>query len=185
MALITGNLTRKEAESRVSAMIPRLYVICRAWGCTPDVCDEMVQETVISALTKFSQLRDSKALENWLISILNNCHRMYLRKYRHETCYEDDSLIDDITPDTSLEQERAVTQVRIAISRLSDEHRKILTLVDMEGLSYREVADVLDIRIGTVMSRISRGRDSLRNELKQLQSKKNQHSSVSPLRSIK
>ena len=66
-----------------------------------------------------------------MISILNNCHRMYLRKYRHVACYEDESLIDDMTPDTSLEQERAVTQVRIAISRLSDEHRKVLTLISI------------------------------------------------------
>lgn len=186
VAVITGKLSRKEAESRVSAMIPRLYVICRAWGCTPDVCDEVVQEAVTKALTKYKQLRDTQALETWLISILNNCHRMYWRMHRFETAYEDDALVDNNTPDNCLESERTVRQVRRAISYLSDEHRKVLTLVDMEGLSYREVADVLDIRIGTVMSRVSRARNSLRHELKQILSKENEHGSpVSSLRSIK
>lgn len=174
-------------EARVSAVIPRLYVICRAWGCAPDVCDEVVQEAVTAALDKYQQLRDPDLLETWLISILNNCHRMYLRKYRRETCYEEDSLIDERTPDASLEQERIVIQVRIAMSHLSDEHLKVLTLVDMEGLSYRDVADALGIRIGTVMSRVSRARESLRRQLKQLLNQHEQPSvrSVPTLRSLK
>lgn len=186
MAEITGTISRKEVESRVSAMIPRLYVICRAWGAAADVCDEVVQEAVTKALTCYQQLRDPRALETWLISILNNCHRMYWRTHRNDATYDESAHADNNTPDTCLESERTVRQVRQAISHLGENHRKVITLIDMEGLSYREVADVLDIRIGTVMSRISRARNNLRYELKEILGKQeNQRSaSVLPIRSI-
>ena len=55
--------------------------------------------------------------------------------------------------------------MRAGINQLSNEHRKILVLVDMEGLSYREVSEVLEIKLGTVMSRLGRARNKLRNFL--------------------
>lgn len=187
MADSTRDLCRKEVESRVSAMLPRLYNICRAWGTSRDICDELVQETVVTALDKYSQLRDPQALEIWVISILSNCHRMYFRKRSRETNFEDELLIDEVTPDSRVESDRTISLVRKAISQLSTEHRKVLTLVDMEGMSYREVADVLNIRIGTVMSRLCRARERLRVILKEVLHKKEvqQRSSASYLRSLK
>lgn len=183
---MTGSITRKNVESRVSAMIPRLYIICRSWGCAPDICDEIVQEAITSALTKYKQLRKPASLEIWLISILNNCHRMYWRTRRCDVDIEEATLVDNNTPDNCLESERTVRQVREAISRLSEEHRKVIVLVDMEGLSYREVSDALNILIGTVMSRVSRARENLWHELSQIQNKKEDQNStpVTSLRSV-
>ncbi len=156
---------RKLLEQRISAQIPRLYVIAKSWGCPAAFCDDLVQDTVANALNKLEQLRSPEALEVWLIQILTNCHRQHLRKQSYLTHLEDDLLIEEQTPAGKLESDGTVNAVRAAISCLSDEHRKVVTLVDMEGLSYREVADVLEIRIGTVMSRLCRARNRLRELL--------------------
>ena len=107
------------------------------------------------------------ALENWLITILANCHKTYIRR-QHKTCsLEDhDELHSTDLPDQLLEQQDIAARVQHAISRLNDDHRKVLTLVDMEGMSYIEVAQILDIRVGTVMSRLSRARDRMKSYLR-------------------
>jgi len=123
----------------------------------------LVQETVTIALDKFAQLRDPNAFEVWVIRILVNAHRQYLRQHRWLTTLDDDSLIlDELGPSQHLESARTVDRVRAAISMLSDEHKKVVVLIDMEEMSYREVAEVLDIKLGTVMSRLGRARKRLR-----------------------
>lgn len=149
-------------------MIPRLRAIAFSWGCTADVCDELVQETVTTAITKLGQLRNPDALESWVISIFTNCHNLYLRHGRNLTDLENIELIEEDTPLTQLDSSRTIEMVRTAIAKLSDEHRKVLTLVDMEGMTYNEVAIALNIRIGTVMSRLCRARGRLRIILKSL-----------------
>jgi len=156
---------RKHHEQKISNIIPRLYSIAHSWGCNRDVCDDLVQETVTTALDKYKQLRDPSAFNCWVIRILVNTHRQHLRKQRWLTDLDDDDLIHEFGPEQIMETERTVNSVRTAIRRLSDEHRKVLVLVDMEGLSYREVAEVLDLKLGTVMSRLGRARVRLKTLL--------------------
>jgi len=159
---------RKRLEQRIGALIPRLRIITRAWGCTPDVSDDLVQESVAIALDKLGQLRNPDALEIWVIRIVTNCHRLHHRRNRCLTDLDEDQLIEEATPANKLENERMLDQVRAAINMLNDEHRKVLTLVDMEGMNYKEVAEALDIRIGTVMSRLYRARSKLRTLLEEV-----------------
>ena len=161
MRLWRGN----QIEERINALIPRLYAIARSWGCMSDVCDDLIQETLTIALTKQEQLRDPLALDCWMIRILVNAHRQHLRKRKWLTSLEATELIDEMGPTYHLEANRTVERVRIGIKTLSDEHRKVLVLIDMEGLNYRDAADVLDIKIGTVMSRLARARNKLRKLL--------------------
>jgi len=149
-------------------MIPRLRAIAFSWGCNTDVCDELVQEAITTAIDKLGQLRNPDALESWVISIFTNCHNLYLRHGRNLTDMENIELIDEVTPLTQLDSSRTIEMVRTAIAKLSDEHRKVLTLVDMEGMTYNEVSIALNIRIGTVMSRLCRARGRLRIILKAL-----------------
>ena len=149
---------RKHHEQKVSDLIPRLYSIAYSWGCSRDVCDDLVQETVTTALDKHKQLRDPNAINCWVIRILVNAHRQHLRKHRWLTTLDDNELSHERGPAQIMEAERTIDKVRAAINLLSDDHRKILVLVDMEGLSYREVAEVLDLKLGTVMSRLGRAR---------------------------
>lgn len=156
---------RKRLEQRISVLTPRLYSISLSWGCSRDICDDLIQETVTIALDKHTQLRDEKALDGWMIRILVNVHRQYLRKRKWLTTLEEDELVDENEPVNLLESSRTVERVRQAIRQLSDEHRKILVLVDMEGMSYREAANALELKMGTVMSRLGRARSNLRNLL--------------------
>lgn len=156
---------RKRLEKRIGALIPRLRIITRSWGCMPDVSDDLVQESVAIALDKLEQLRNPDALEVWVISIVTNCHRLHLRRNRFLADLEDEQLVEEVTPANKLENERTLDQVRTAINMLNDEHRKVLTLVDMEDMNYKDVAEALDIRIGTVMSRLHRARGKLRTLL--------------------
>ena len=154
---------RKRFEQRIRVLIPRLYAIATSWGCPRSTCDDLVQETVTTALDKLAQLRDPNAFDVWVIRILVNTHRLYLRQHRWLTTLDEDSLtLEALGPSQHLESARTVDRVRAAISMLSDEHRKVVVLVDMEEMSYREVAEVLDIKIGTVMSRLGRARKKLR-----------------------
>ena len=101
----------------------------------------------------------------WMIRILVNVHRQYLRKRKWLTSLDNTELVEEMEPTYHLESNRTVERVRIGIKALSDEHRKVLVLIDMEGLNYRDAADVLDIKIGTVMSRLARARKKLRQLL--------------------
>jgi len=160
-------------HQRVIALTPRLHIIARSWGCSPDLCDDLVQETLATALNKISQLRKEAALEVWVIRILTNNHRLYLRQHQYLSPLDNDELIDELDPQYNLDVQQTIDLVRAAIGLLNDEQRKVLTLVDMEGFSYQEVADILEIKIGTVMSRLSRARTQLRKIINDIAEKNN------------
>jgi len=156
---------RKQVEQGINVLVPRLYAIARSWGCASDVCDDLIQETVTIALAKQAQLRDLMALDCWIIQILVNAHRQYIRKRKWLTTLDSVELVEEMGPTYHLESNRVVERVRLSINSLSEEHRKVLVLVDMEGMNYKDAAEVLDIKIGTVMSRLARARKKLRKLL--------------------
>lgn len=172
-------------NQRIVALTPRLHVIARSWGCSPDLCDDLVQDTITTALNKISQLRKEAALEVWVIRILTNKHRLHLRQQQYFTQLEHHEMIDETEPEHSLNSEQTIDLVRSAIGMLEVEQRKVLTLVDMENFSYREVADILDLKIGTVMSRLSRARVRLRDIIIELMARKNQRNSQPGLWRVK
>jgi len=157
--------TRKKSQQRIEAMRPRLVSIALSWSCDQELANELVQETLVTALDKLSQLRDTQALEGWLIRILANTHRQYLRRIKPTVNLDDIDLLDNHAPDDEVDREYLIERVQHAITRLNLDQRHVLTLVDMEGMSYTEVSIALDIRIGTVMSRLSRARARLRELL--------------------
>lgn len=168
---------RKRLQSRIKSLSPRLYSIARNLGCSQDICDDLVQETISIGLEKYTQLRNPKLLDSWIIRILVNTHRQYIRDGKWLTTLDSDSLLNEFGPIDQLESNRTIERVQHGISLLSEEHRKILVLVDMEGMRYREVACVLDIKIGTVMSRLGRARNRLRKILDLRKSNSDQNTS--------
>jgi len=157
--------TGKKSQQRIEAMRPRLYGIALSWSCDQELANELVQEALVTALDKLSQLRDTQALEGWLIKILANAHRQHLRRIKPTVNLDEIDLLDNHTPDDAVDREYLIERVQHAIKRLNLDQRHVLTLVDMEGMSYTDVASALDIRIGTVMSRLSRARSRLRDLL--------------------
>lgn len=120
-------------------------------------------------LKSVSQLKDSSILEAWLYSILNNCLRDHFRRLRPHADIEE--IMELPAPDPSPEQHHAeselVGRVRRAVADLPLGQRQIVTLVDLEEMSYSAAAEALNIPMGTVMSRLSRARLALRELLQE------------------
>lgn len=143
----------------------RLYRIAYAWTHDASLADDLAQETLIKAMKRSSQLRDPGAGEAWLYSILTNCYRDHFRRQRDLDDVDELDLPHDITPETELGQAEIVGRVRNAVARLPEGQRQVVTLVDLEGFSYVEVSQILDVPIGTVMSRLCRARVALKELL--------------------
>lgn len=147
---------------------PSLYRVAYSWCHDRALADDLVQETLLKALARREQLRDCERLKGWLFAILNNGFRDHLRRQRvHDDI---DELADEMpgtapTPEDDRATAEIVARVRAAIARLPLGQRQVVTLVDLEELSYAEVAQALSIPIGTVMSRLCRARATLRDAL--------------------
>jgi RNA polymerase sigma-70 factor (ECF subfamily) len=153
---------------RFAAMRPRLYRLAYAWCHDAHLADDLAQDALAKALSRRGQLREEEALESWLFSILNNCWRDYLRARRE---FADVDELDEVIlspeagPDRLYASRQTTARVRDAIAALPMAQRQVITLVDIEECSYAEVAKVLDVPVGTVMSRLSRARQALKARL--------------------
>lgn len=143
----------------------RLYRLAYAWCHNPALADDLVQETLAKALQKAEQLRDPAAQDAWLFSIMANCYRDHFRRGREMEDIDEVELSHDVSPESESVRGEIVDRVRGAIARLPDGQRQVVTLVDLEGFSYVEVAQILQIPSGTVMSRLCRARAALKTLL--------------------
>lgn len=155
----------KETRERLERHRLRLYRIAYSWTHNRALADDLTQETLTKALTKSAQLRDPTAGDAWLYSILANCFRDHFRRQRDAESMDDVELVQESTPESESSDNEVAQQVRKAMARLSTGQRQVLTLVDLEGFSYVEVARALDVPIGTVMSRLCRARAALKQLL--------------------
>lgn len=158
-------------QDQLKNIRPRLYRLAYSWSHNAALSEDLVQETLIKALKNATQLRDPTLLNSWLFSILANCWRDHFRKHREMDDIEeleDYRYAHEITPEAEHSQSQIVLRVRSAVAMLPLGQRQVLTLVDLEELSYIEVAGILDIPIGTVMSRLCRARLAMKTLLKEL-----------------
>lgn len=155
----------REAQRALQQARARLYRVAYAWCHNAALADDLVQETLAKALRKSAQLRDPKARDAWLFSILANCYRDHFRKLREMDDIDELEISIEITPETESNRNEIIDKVRAAIARLPQGQRQVVTLVDIEGFSYVEVAQILDVPIGTVMSRLCRARAAMKNIL--------------------
>ena len=175
-----------DLKDKLEAIRPRLYRLAYSWCHNAALADDLAQESLIKALKNATQLRDPALLNSWLFSILANCLRDHYRKHREMDDIdelEDHVYAHEITPETTHSSRQIVSRVRDAIAQLPLGQRQVLTLVDLEELSYIEVASTLDIPIGTVMSRLCRARQSLKVLLAELAPQQTQNTSL--LRRVK
>ena len=149
----TRTLKYRIAESR-----QRLYRVAFAWCGEATVADDLVQETLTIALQRVGQLRHRERLNAWLYTILSNCWKQHLRQSRRIVELEEDRVSCNDNPEIVSSELELCDHVRRAILKLPLSQRQTITLIDLAGFSYAEVAKILDIPIGTVMSRLYRGR---------------------------
>jgi len=160
-----------DLQDQLDNIRPRLYRVAYSWSHNAALADDLVQETLIKALKNASQLRDPSLLNSWLFSILANCLRDHFRQYKEMDDIEeleDYRYAHENTPENAHSQSQIVSRVRDAVAKLPLGQRQVLTLVDLEELTYIEVASILGIPIGTVMSRLCRARVAMKILLKEL-----------------
>ena len=141
--------------------VPRLRRYARALAGNRADADDLVQDTLERAWSRAGLWRGVADMRGWLFSIMHNLHVDGVRRPRVAT-----QAMDDDTPEIAVaptQGERlAVLDLQAAIDLLPIEQKEIVLLVALEDMSYAEVASTLGIPIGTVMSRLSRGRERLR-----------------------
>lgn len=165
MDVVNRLFSRRALRGRIADNRDRLYAVALAWSGDAMVADDLVQETLYIALSRVAQLREKEKLNAWMYSILSNCWKQHLRRMRPTLDIEDAGLADAHDTERGCCEQEIVDCVRRAILRLPDGQRQVVTLVDLAGFTYAEVAEVLDIPIGTVMSRLHTARRSLQSVL--------------------
>jgi len=165
MELLDFFLRSREAQRALQQARARLYRVAYSWCHSAALADDLVQETLTKALRKSAQLRDPKARDAWLFTILANCYRDHFRRLREMEDIDEIEISHEATPETESSSAEIVSLVRAAIARLPQAQRQVVTLVDLEGFSYVEVTQILDVPIGTVMSRLCRARNAMRTML--------------------
>ena len=130
--------------------------------------DDIVQDAMLRAYRSFDGFR-GEAVKPWLLAIVRNCHRDILeQKKRHAAApLEDEREVaaETLTPEGEAIQQGASRQLDKAIAALPKEFREVVILRELEEMSYRDIAAVTGTPIGTVMSRLARGRALLKAEL--------------------
>jgi RNA polymerase sigma-70 factor (ECF subfamily) len=156
-------MSNHAVDNQLRQILPRLR--CFAHWLTKGAggADDLVQSTLERALSRWTSRRDDEALRAWLFSIL---YRLFLDKRRSSRRYMaalQRLHSSDEPAQASVEREVVAQSALEALQQLPPEQRGLLLWVSVEGLSYQEIADILEVPIGTVMSRLSRARAALRS----------------------
>lgn len=156
----------KSISAAIAVEIPRLRRHARALLYHHADAEDLVQDCLVTALAKQDTLQDPSRLRGWLFAILNNLFRMRMRSNaRRGVTASIDEFAEQLADITSPGEREVALDLARAMGELSMEHRQILLLLNVEGCSYQEIAEILDVPVGTVMSRLARARERLRGLL--------------------
>ena len=148
-------------REQIIALLPRLRRFARNLARNPHDADDVVQIAVERALTRLDQWRSDARLDSWMFKIVRNAWIDELRwRGRRDKVFLAAEAGENVGTD-SMARETDLLAVQSAMARLPQEQREAVGLVLVEGLPYREAADVLDVPIGTLTSRLARGREAL------------------------
>ena len=147
----------------VESEIPRLRRYARALTRDASRADDLVQSCLVRAIAKQHLWQPGTDMRAWLFTILHNQHVNDVRRGAREgPTVPVEDVASALTVDANAGASLELRDLERALTRLPDEQRQVILLVGLEGMRYEEVATILNIPIGTVRSRLSRGRDTLR-----------------------
>ncbi|MGC4047773.1 MAG: sigma-70 family RNA polymerase sigma factor [Armatimonas sp.] len=170
----------KQFEEQMLPHIDTLYRAALSMTRSPTAADDLVQDTYVRAFQYFDQFREGTNSRAWLFRILTN---LYINSYRKknrepervsydemEDFYLHSRLADahrkgGASPEEIVTQKLEAEAIREAIEKLPVEYREVVVLADLNELAYQEIADMLEIPLGTVRSRLSRGRRLVQRSL--------------------
>lgn len=155
-------MSKTEGEHPIVAQIPHLRRYARALIGDRALADDLVQDSLERAWSRFHLWREGSNLRTWLFSIMHNLHANLARNASRRPLAApiDDEVMLPARP--TQEDQMEVAAIEAALARLPDDQRQVILLVGLEEMTYQEAADALDIPIGTVMSRLHRGRERMR-----------------------
>ncbi|MGM0541391.1 MAG: RNA polymerase sigma factor [Pseudomonadota bacterium] len=156
---------RERFNMALEAHYERLYRLAFAWTHQPCLAQDLVQETMLKALENQGDLDSFDQFGAWLSKIMHNKfidNLRYNRRWEWADEAEVDHCLAEASTESKLIQSQTQDSLHNAMSKLSFEHRQAISLSDIQGFSYLEISDITSTPIGTVMSRISRGREKLR-----------------------
>lgn len=149
-------------EDCVEACADSLYRVAFRLTSNKTLASELVQETYLNAWQNLGSLQDPKKMRSWIFAILRNQYSKLIRKESRAPVTS--RLAEPVVTGPEQREEQAGL-VQSAIDELDDKHKLPILLVSMEGLSVEEAAGILDLPRGTVLSRLSRGREKLKQIL--------------------
>lgn len=160
---------RASFEAAVLGERPRIYAAALQLCRSEEDARDLVQETLVRAWRFWGSYREDGQCGGWLRRILRNTFiNRYRRRKREEAALgllRDSQSATDLRADTSMRDDGFGDEVSRALRQLPVDFKRVLLRVDRDGLSYREVAAELGCPVGTVMSRLHRGRRLLRGQL--------------------
>lgn len=151
--------------SRLLAEIPHLRRYARVLLHDSWAEEDLVQGSLERALRHFDQWRRERPLRPWLLAIMHNLYVSSLRRCAAAPAFSPLGEVDDLSVAASQDIRLEARRVLEATGHLPEEQRLVLILIAVEELSYKDAADILDIPVGTLMSRLHRGRARLRGML--------------------
>jgi len=155
--------------------MPELEVLARVarsiTGTPPDA-DDLVQDTLLRAYKAIDRF-DGRYPRAWLLTIMRNAQINRVRRKRPELMRDPDTTLavvantdsDAQTPESTIVDQTLDAAIERSLATIPDQFREAIHLVDIDGLSYNEAAAVLDVPVGTIMSRLHRGRKLIRTSL--------------------
>jgi len=150
----------------VEQEIPRLRRYARALTRNPDRADDLVQETLLRAISKSHLWQVGTDLRAWLFTLMHNQHVNIVRRaMRDENTVDIEQLSSRLAATSDPTASRQLHELEETLGCISEEQREVILLVGLEGMSYEDTAQILNVPIGTVRSRLSRARDALRQLL--------------------
>jgi len=154
-----------QLREQIVDLLPRLRRFARTLARDPHDADDLVQVAVERALAKSEQFRPDSRLSSWMFGILRNAWIDETRtRGRRNRIFAPEELGENVG-DASSESHTETLSVQDAMARLPEEQRMAIGLVLVEGLSYKEAAEIMGIPIGTLTSRLARGREALQTLL--------------------
>jgi RNA polymerase sigma-70 factor (ECF subfamily) len=144
--------------------IPYLRRFARALAGDAALADDLVQDCIERALNKSHLYDPVRPLRAWLYAVLRNIFVSSLRRDRRSGVVKtiDELAAGEGAARPEQEDRLAASQIAAALDRLPEAQREAIVLIALEEMSYRDAADIIGVPIGTVMSRLSRGREALR-----------------------
>jgi RNA polymerase sigma-70 factor, ECF subfamily len=171
----------QEIKDEAISYIDSLYRTALRMTGNPADAEDLVQETYLRAFRSINQFKPGTNLRAWLFKIQTNS---FINEYRKRVRRPRNTSLDDVEeyylyshlvesgvqPAASVTEDEILAQIDDAevfraLDQLQDNYRQVVLLADVEGFAYREIAEILDIPVGTVMSRLHRARKRLREQL--------------------